>query len=58
MVAQRLEPAQIASMVTGSTAASYYAVPRMARDIDIVIEVPTGEVERLIGLLQEEGGRA
>ena len=54
MVARRLESAQIGYMVTGSTAASYYAVPRMTRDIDIVIEVSTGDVEGLIGLLRED----
>ena len=38
LVCQRLEEAGIAYMLTGSLAANFYAVPRMTRDIDIVIE--------------------
>ena len=38
-VCRRLEAADISYMLTGSVAANFYAVPRMTRDIDIVIEV-------------------
>jgi len=42
-VIARLEQAEIAYMVSGSTALNYYAEPRMTRDIDIVIELgPNG----------------
>jgi hypothetical protein len=34
-------------MVTGSTAMSYYAIPRMTRDIDLVVEIGPGDVARL-----------
>ena len=34
----RLEQAGVAYMLTGSIALSYYAEPRMTRDIDIVVE--------------------
>lgn len=39
IVASRLETAHLPYMVTGSVAANYYGVPRMTRDIDLVIEV-------------------
>jgi hypothetical protein len=39
IVAERLEPAGIPYMLTGSMAANYYAVPRMTRDIDLVVEL-------------------
>jgi hypothetical protein len=35
-------------MVTGSTAMSYYAIPRMTRDIDLVVEIGPGDVARLL----------
>ena len=37
-------------MVTGSTAANYYAVPRMTRDIDIVVELGAADVETMLAL--------
>ena len=37
-VAARLGEAGIPYMVTGSMAANFYAVPRMTRDIDLVVE--------------------
>ena len=40
IVAGRLEAVWIAYMVTGSFAANYYAVPRMTRDINLVVELP------------------
>jgi hypothetical protein len=42
-VACRLDALGIACMVTGSMAVSYYAVPRMTRDIDVVVELSAGE---------------
>ncbi len=36
-VCRRLDDAGIAYMLTGSLAMSYYARPRMTRDIDLVI---------------------
>jgi hypothetical protein len=46
IVAGRLEAAGIAYMVTGSFAANYYAVPRMTRDIDLVVELSAGDADR------------
>ena len=47
-VVGRLERAGIAYMITGSTAANFYAVPRMTRDIDIVIEKDSGSEVQLL----------
>ena len=47
-VAQRLDRAGIAYMVTGSTAANFYSVPRMTRDIDIVVELSEQDVGKFI----------
>lgn len=53
-VTGRLEAAGIPYMVTGSMATNFYAVPRMTRDIDLVIELGEAEVERVVGLFQNE----
>ena len=54
LVTQRLDTAGIAYMLTGSMAMSYYARPRLTRDIDIVIEVSTKDVERLASLFRAD----
>lgn len=53
-VCQRLEQAVIPYMITGSIAANFYAVPRMTRDIDIVIEVKKEDVKRLFELFKDD----
>ena len=53
-VAQRLEAAGIPYMVTGSMALNYYAVPRMTRDIDMVVELSGRDVDRLCDLFRGE----
>ena len=53
-VCARLEGAGIAYMLTGSLAMSFYARPRMTRDIDLVIALETAEAQRLIGALGAE----
>jgi len=50
-VCARLDGAGIAYMLTGSLAMSYYARPRMTRDIDLVIALEAAQAERLIGAL-------
>jgi len=49
-VAQRLERAGIAYMLTGSLAMSFYAQPRMTRDVDVVVEVGEVGPDRIYGL--------
>ena len=39
LVTQRLEEAGIPYMLTGSMALNFCAVPRMTRDIDVVVEL-------------------
>ncbi len=50
-VCARLDGAAIAYMLTGSLAMSFYARPRMTRDIDLVIALEGAETSRLIGAL-------
>ena len=49
-----LEGAGIPYMVTGSMAANFYTVPRMTRDIDLVIELLERDVDRIMRLFQQE----
>lgn len=46
----RLERAGIAYMLTGSIALSYYAQPRMTRDIDLVVELSGREAKPVAAL--------
>jgi len=47
-VAGRLERLNLAYMVTGSLAASYYAAPRMTRDFDFVVRLEQDRVGRFV----------
>jgi hypothetical protein len=53
-VARRLDNAGIAYMVTGSIAANFYTVPRMTRDIDIVVELAERDVEKFILAFEQD----
>src|SRR6202040_2423648 len=53
-VSQRLEGAGIAYMLTGSMAMNYYAVPRMTRDIDVVVAIGPDDVQPVTGLFQPD----
>lgn len=50
IVTSRLEHASIAYMLTGSVAVSYYAEPRMTRDVDLVVELQPADAARLVDL--------
>ena len=52
IVTERLASAQMPYMVTGSMAANYYAVPRMTRDIDIVVELSAADIDQLCDLFR------
>lgn len=54
IVVGRLEAAGIAYMVTGSFAANYYAVPRMTRDIDLVVELSAGDADRFCAQFESD----
>ena len=51
LVAQRLDEAGIQYMVTGSMAVAFYAIPRMTRDVDLVVELSIGDADRLCAIL-------
>jgi len=53
-VARRLDKAGIPYMVTGSIAANFYTVPRMTRDIDIVVELFERDIDRFIPLFEND----
>lgn len=50
-VCARLDGAAIAYMLTGSLAMSFYARPRMTRDIDLVVAIEAADSQRLIEAL-------
>lgn len=52
-VSRRLESAGIAFMVTGSMAMTYYAKPRMTRDIDIVVALTHADLETIVNLFKD-----
>jgi len=53
-VARRLDRARIPYMVTGSIATNFYTVPRMTRDIDIVVELAEEDLARFIPLFESD----
>ena len=50
LIADRLDGAAIPYMLTGSVAMAHYAEPRMTRDVDLVVECPPDQSDRLISL--------
>jgi hypothetical protein len=54
LTCQRLDKAKIPYMLTGSFAANFYAVPRMTRDIDIVIAIQESHVNTLYNLFKAD----
>ena len=50
-VCARLDGAGFAYMLTGSLAMSYYARPRMTRDIDLVVALESAKVDQLTATL-------
>jgi len=53
-VSRKLESAGILYMLTGSMAMNYYAVPRMTRDIDLVIEILEKNIPVIVNLFEKE----
>lgn len=53
-VCNKLEEANVAYMLTGSLASNFYAVPRMTRDIDIVIELKSTDIDHLCEILEKD----
>jgi len=53
-IAGRLNNAGIPYMFTGSIATNFYTVPRMTRDMDIVIELKEAESGRICGIFEKD----
>src|SRR5437870_11144229 len=53
-ISRRFEQGHIPYMLTGSMAMNYYAQPRMTRDIDVVIEIASHDVERVAALFRPD----
>jgi len=53
-IAVSLDKAHLEYMISGSIAANYYTIPRMTRDIDIVIELKKSDANRFIKLFEKE----
>ncbi len=53
-IAARLTSAGFAYMVTGAMALALYGVPRMTRDIDIVIHLADSDADKIATLFEEE----
>lgn len=53
-IAKRLDHARIPYMFTGSIATNFYTVPRMTRDIDIVIELKGDDADKLYSLFEKD----
>ncbi|MBI5970174.1 MAG: nucleotidyltransferase [Deltaproteobacteria bacterium] len=53
-VARRLDGAGIGYMITGSVAANFYSIPRMTRDVDIVVELSEKDARRVFELFKED----
>jgi hypothetical protein len=51
-ITQALDRAEIPYMVSGSIALNTYAVPRMTRDIDIVIELKKEDIDRFCKIFE------
>lgn len=54
IVIERLRRAGIPYMLTGSLAMSHYAVPRMTRDIDLVVELSGTDADRVCDLFEAD----
>lgn len=52
IVADRLGKAGFAYMVSGSIAANYYTIPRMTRDIDVVVELDESAIDKFVALFE------
>jgi len=53
-IASRLDSTRIPYMLTGSMAMAIYAVPRMTRDIDVVIECQPDDAARIATLFEAD----
>jgi len=50
LIALRLDLIGVAYMMTGSMAMAIYSIPRMTRDIDLVVELEPDDVEKIVNV--------
>ncbi len=53
-VANRLTSRNLSYMLTGSFALNYYAIPRMTRDIDLVVDLDLGDTDKIVRLFEND----
>jgi len=53
-VVKRLSKNKIEYMISGSTAMNFYSIPRMTRDIDIVISIDINSVEKVFSIFKDD----
>lgn len=54
LLTERLQGAGFNYMISGSMATNYYSIPRMTRDIDVVIELEDLNIEKFINLFEKD----
>jgi hypothetical protein len=54
LIASRLDSIGIPYMMTGSIAMAVYSIPRMTRDIDLVVELEAVDVEKIVSIFSED----
>lgn len=50
----RLDKAKIPYMITGSIACNFYSIPRMTRDIDMIIEIKLSDTKKVYELFKDD----
>lgn len=54
LIASRLDSVGMAYMMTGSMAMAVYSIPRMTRDIDLVVELEPADVDKIVNLFSKD----
>jgi len=54
LIASRLDSVGIPYMMTGSMAMAIYSIPRMTRDIDLVIELQFIDIDKIVNLFSKD----
>ena len=53
-VTKHLNDNNIGYMISGSIATNFYSLPRMTRDIDIIIKLKSGDVQKIVDLFKND----
>ncbi len=53
-VVTKLDKAKIPYMITGSIASNFYSIPRMTRDIDMIVEIKLSDTKKVYELFKED----